>query len=484
MTPWMPILAVDVFSVVWQTGAVAIVCFVVAVLLVSHLRYQRMSLEAHSDDASSMKTGEAFRIRIARYLGSMHREPAPFSTIIFSLDGIDALQREFGDETVDEMMEYILGELKGELRASDSALLYERDRIGLVASVGRDVIEQFLARLHRSSELESFRTRTGVLKKLRVRMGVSTCPENGETVHQMMKAAEGALQRSLDEVDLPWVIAPALDEFAEEAEALEAAEVEPVEAPVPVEEPAPSTAEEAEADEDEEEDENDAAPVGGLLGLLSKKRSAQKKNQDAAVDADEADEDEDDDEEDDAFSKKIDPLTGLLKSERMGGAMQKYVARYRKDEEPVTLLYLDIDSLAQYNDHYGEDAGDAILSKLGEILDHNVRQEDLLGRVGGEEFVIGMNAEPDAAMMAARRLCDVIKGSVVNFGGNKLRFTVCIGVAGFPDHGGVAKTLFDRSLIAMRAAKYRGRSKCMKYDPQLRSSRVADPDEPVTEDAF
>ncbi|MFP6904923.1 MAG: diguanylate cyclase [Verrucomicrobiota bacterium] len=559
MSAWVPILASGLFSILWQTVAVAAVCFAAAILLVSHLRYQRMSLEAHDEDGSSMKTDEAFRIRIARYLGSMHREPAPFSTIIFTLHDIESLHEEFGDDSVDDMMNYLLDELKAVLRASDSVLRYDRHRIGLVAAVGLDGVESFLSRLHRSSELEAFRTRSGVLKKLRVRIGVSTCPENGDTVYQLMGAAEKALQLALAELDSSWQIAQGMVEreverdvgyhgdapperaVGSEADAgeedAEAGDKEAEESPrdggllgllgrksAPARPPAPeadageedteagdteveepprvggllgllgrksaparSPAPEADAGEEDakagDEEVEESPRDGGLFGLLGRKSAPARSPAPETEDEEEGDEAEDEDDED-ALAKNIDPLTGLLRSERVGGALQKYVARYRKDEEPVTLLYMDIDSLEQYNEHYGEAAGDAILTKLGEILDHGVRQEDLLGRVGGEEFIIGMNVEAASALVAAKRLCALIKASAVYFGGNKLRFTVCIGVAGFPDHGGVAKTLFDRSLIAMRAAKYRGRSKCMMYDPQLRSSRVADPEEPVTEDAF
>jgi diguanylate cyclase (GGDEF)-like protein len=556
MSAWAPILAIGLFSILWQTVAVAAVCFAAAILLVSHLRYQRMSLEAHDEGGSSMNTGEAFRIRIARYLGSMHREPAPFSTIIFTLHDIEALHEEFGDDSVDDMMNYLLDELKTVLRASDSVLRYDRHRIGLVATVGLDGVESFLSRLHRSSELEAFRTRSGVLKKLRVRIGVSTCPENGDTVYQLMGAAEKALQLAMAEFDSSWQIARGMVQRKVEHDGGYRSDASPERAASPSEkrndEPedesprnggllgllgkksAPARSPAPEADADAEEDATDAGAEegvefprdGGLFGRLGKKSApdrspapeadadAEEEATDAGAeegaefprdgglfgrlgrkstparsqapndeDEEEGDEAEDEDDED-VLAKNIDPLTGLLRSERMGGALQKYVARYRKDEEPVTLLYMDIDSLEQYNAHYGEAAGDAILTRLGEILDHGVRQQDLLGRVGGEEFIIGMNVEPASALIAAKRLCAMIKASAVDFGGNKLRFTVCIGVAGFPDHGGVAKTLFDRSLIAMRAAKYRGRSKCIMYDPQMRSSRVADPEEPVTEDAF
>ena len=174
----------------------------------------------------------------------------------------------------------------------------------------------------------------------------------------------------------------------------------------------------------------------------------------------------------------------MLGENYSGGATQKYIARYRKDEHPVSLLYVDVDGLDQYNTHYGRKAGDAILRCLGEVLQEKVREGDIIGRVGGEEFVVCMATRPTHALAAAKRLCTEVKKASVTYSGNRLKFTVCIGVAGFPDHGGVARSLWERAMIAMRAAKYRGRSMYEVYHPKMRSSTIREQETVGPTDAF
>ncbi|MBN1269206.1 MAG: diguanylate cyclase [Kiritimatiellae bacterium] len=166
----------------------------------------------------------------------------------------------------------------------------------------------------------------------------------------------------------------------------------------------------------------------------------------------------------------IDPLTGVLRGDRLPSAMQKYVARFRKEGKPVSLLYLDVDSLRRYNDHYGQAAGDAILKALGEMLQAGVREDDLIGRYEGEEFLVVLPGAPTAALAAAQRLSLAVKRMSVPFAQTQLRFTVSIGVAGYPDHGGRPSQLFEAAAAALDAAKSKGRGRWMMYDSSLAGS--------------
>ncbi|HPG00191.1 MAG TPA: diguanylate cyclase [Kiritimatiellia bacterium] len=170
---------------------------------------------------------------------------------------------------------------------------------------------------------------------------------------------------------------------------------------------------------------------------------------------------------DSAQRSMLDPLTGVLREDRLGSAVSKFVARHRRDDRPVSLLLLDIDFLRRYNEHYGRDAGDGILRGLGEFLQHNARESDLLARYGGEEFLVVMGCAPRDALIAGQRLVAQMKRTPITAAGSSLKVSVSIGVAGFPDHGGNPARLLDAAETALFAAKERGRSLCLMYEPSM-----------------
>ena len=163
----------------------------------------------------------------------------------------------------------------------------------------------------------------------------------------------------------------------------------------------------------------------------------------------------------------LDPLTGVLRPERLGSAVSKYVARHRREDQPVSLLLLDIDFLRRYNEHYGREAGDGILRGLGHFLQRHARENDLLARYGGEEFLIVMGCAPGDALIAGQRLIAQIKRTPFDAAGSSLKVSVSIGVAGFPDHGGNPARLLDAAESALYVAKERGRSLCVVYDSSM-----------------
>jgi diguanylate cyclase (GGDEF)-like protein len=159
----------------------------------------------------------------------------------------------------------------------------------------------------------------------------------------------------------------------------------------------------------------------------------------------------------------VDPLTGVLKQERLPVALQKYVASFRKNGDPVSVVVLDVDHLARYNGHYGREAGDGILRGLGELLQRSVREADLVARLGGDEFLVAMGCAPRDALTAGQRLVGLVKKNVFTIGSHSLRITVSGGVAGYPDHGGNPRYLIESADAALHTAKEKGGGVCLLY---------------------
>lgn len=160
----------------------------------------------------------------------------------------------------------------------------------------------------------------------------------------------------------------------------------------------------------------------------------------------------------------LDVLTGVLKPVQVPGAVQKYVALYRREDLPIAVLHVDVDYLKRYNTQYGRDTGDRILKRLSDFLQRNTREADLIGRLGDDEFLVALSATGPQALAVARRLILRGKRSDALSIGDGLRFTISIGVAAHPEQGSVSASLCEAARLALHAVKARGRNNCALPD--------------------
>lgn len=112
-----------------------------------------------------------------------------------------------------------------------------------------------------------------------------------------------------------------------------------------------------------------------------------------------------------------DHLTGLLNRRALMNALDKQRARAVRSENPIAVIISDIDHFKSINDTYGHDAGDAALIEVANRLSGAVREYDIVGRQGGEEFMVILpDTDREQAMMAAERLRQAVRTELVNVG--------------------------------------------------------------------
>lgn len=151
-----------------------------------------------------------------------------------------------------------------------------------------------------------------------------------------------------------------------------------------------------------------------------------------------------------------DPLTKLMNRRALMAALSDEIARARRYGTEVSLLLIDLDRFKRVNDRYGHAAGDAVLETFGELLLEQSRDIDVVGRWGGEEFLVVLpEADQEVARQAASRLRRVIESH--DFAGVD-RVTVSIGVATFAPED-TLDALVNRADKALYAAKDRGRNR-------------------------
>ena len=163
-----------------------------------------------------------------------------------------------------------------------------------------------------------------------------------------------------------------------------------------------------------------------------------------------------------------DSLTGCFNRRYLDETLERELSRSRREGYPLALVILDLDFFKQINDTYGHLAGDRALVVLAETLRADIRQEDVLCRYGGEEFVILMPRMPlDKAVERAEGWRRQIAGICITFGNFKITFTASAGVAAYPDHGKTPDELTHAADTALYVAKNIGRNRVVEYTPGM-----------------
>lgn len=170
----------------------------------------------------------------------------------------------------------------------------------------------------------------------------------------------------------------------------------------------------------------------------------------------------------------LDELTGVLKSEHIGREFQKYVAHLRKKAQEVVFLYIDVDFLKKYSSQYNEKTSNELLRALSLLLQANVREGDLLGRCGDDEFLMALACNGDQGVVASKRLVETVRKKDVNTSSGALRLTISVGVACAPMHGVTGRQLYEAAEAACRVAKAKGRNTSAVYDSSMRLVKSSD----------
>jgi diguanylate cyclase (GGDEF)-like protein len=156
----------------------------------------------------------------------------------------------------------------------------------------------------------------------------------------------------------------------------------------------------------------------------------------------------------------MDALTGTYNRRTLEDLGRRTLARARRQGRAASVLLIDADHFKRINDEYGHEAGDAVLIDLVQRIRNALRTEDLVGRLGGEEFAVLMPDTGEAdAKLVAERLRSAVPATEMPIGARALRVTVSVGVATLsPDDENLAD-LLRRADQAMYAAKRRGRDR-------------------------
>ena len=156
-----------------------------------------------------------------------------------------------------------------------------------------------------------------------------------------------------------------------------------------------------------------------------------------------------------------DSLTGLYNRNVLLDSLDRAISQADRTSTPVSVLLFDLDEFKRVNDTYGHLVGDQVLRSVAARLQASSRGMDIVGRYGGEEFLVILPVTDDlGALTVAQRLLDTATGAPHPYGELLLEAKASVGIATYPQDGGGRDALIDAADAAMYEAKRAGGSQC------------------------
>lgn len=155
-----------------------------------------------------------------------------------------------------------------------------------------------------------------------------------------------------------------------------------------------------------------------------------------------------------------DSLTGLLNRQAFLHRAEAEFTRARRYARPLSAVMIDVDHFKSINDRYGHASGDRVLQEVSRICQSSLRGSDMMGRLGGEEFVLLLPDTPQAnAVFVAERMREQLARTPIEIDGISLTITGSFGVASLAEADINFNSMLERADVAMYHAKNDGRNK-------------------------
>ncbi|MEK6591934.1 MAG: GGDEF domain-containing protein [Pseudomonadota bacterium] len=170
------------------------------------------------------------------------------------------------------------------------------------------------------------------------------------------------------------------------------------------------------------------------------------------------------------FLSETDELTGIFNVRAFTAISERIFKQAARYGRPFSILLVDSDSLKTVNDTYGHEAGNQLIKSAVQCIQNQLRETDILARYGGDEFVVLLPETPcSSAAGVAARIRQNIEDTPLSVRNKKIRMTVSIGIASYPEHGDNLKAILEKTDQAMYESKTLGRNRVTMYnDKQIK----------------
>ena len=155
-----------------------------------------------------------------------------------------------------------------------------------------------------------------------------------------------------------------------------------------------------------------------------------------------------------------DSLTEVYTRRYALGRFQEEIKRAGMRHTQLSFLMIDVDLFKDFNDKYGHLTGDQILREVGILIKENIREIDIAGRYGGEEFcVILPDTDRQGVLYAAERIRQAVEKAVIRAYDAEVQITLSIGVSTYPHNAEAIEGLIEKADSALYTAKRDGRNR-------------------------
>ncbi|OGT82782.1 MAG: hypothetical protein A3H91_08985 [Gammaproteobacteria bacterium RIFCSPLOWO2_02_FULL_61_13] len=165
---------------------------------------------------------------------------------------------------------------------------------------------------------------------------------------------------------------------------------------------------------------------------------------------------------------ETDELTGLFNLRGFAIASSGVFGQALRYERPACVLMVDCDDLKPVNDQYGHQAGNQLLMKAARCISNELRHTDIAARYGGDEFIVLLPETPmKGGLDVAERIRVAVSETMFEVGPARVKNSVSIGIACYPEHGRTLDAITARADQAMYEAKKLGRNRVACYNATL-----------------
>jgi len=170
----------------------------------------------------------------------------------------------------------------------------------------------------------------------------------------------------------------------------------------------------------------------------------------------------------------FDELTDIPNRKMLDRQIQKALVRSKRHKYNFTIMFIDLDDFKKVNDTFGHDAGDQLLIDVVSRIDECIREEDMISRIGGDEFIVMFEetGKREIEQIANRIIKHVAKPYTIS--GNTVNISLSMGISMYPEDGEDKDTLIKAADKAMYYAKNNGKNKYQIYTSDLNGIEIDD----------
>ena len=174
-------------------------------------------------------------------------------------------------------------------------------------------------------------------------------------------------------------------------------------------------------------------------------------------------------------SAMLDELTGVLKPSAVSAYMQRTMSDLRYKKKKAALFCVGVNNIDHIERFHGEEAASDVLVGVSKILQENLRADDLIGRHEKYAFLILAEASLEEAEVIGRRISTLVQHSEIASGSKKIRTTITLGVATYPEHGRNLHTLYKAGQKVLDHSRANDIRAYAVYDPKIHDSMPSKP---------